>query len=102
MHQEAFDADTILAGVLAKGCMMVRQSDTVTQSNTHKTPRIQMDIDLFRLVSGRMTAGSLPPSSRVTGVIWVVAACRTLRPTVSLPMNVMCLKNGVSQGCQAE
>ena len=36
-------------------------------------------------------AGSLPPSSNVTGVRCVVAASATFRPTVSEPMKVICL-----------
>lgn len=60
----------------------------------YKIPRIQMLAHFLRSVSGRMMAGSFPPSSRVTGVRCLVAAIATLRPTSSEPMNVMCLIKG--------
>ena len=41
---------------------------------THNTPRVQTLIHLLRSVPGRIIAGSLPPSSSVTGVKFFTAS----------------------------
>ena len=61
---------------------------------TYNRPRIQILRYCWMFVEGMTIAGSLPPSSSVTGVRCVVAASATFLPTSSEPMNVICLIHG--------
>jgi hypothetical protein len=47
-----------------------------------------------RSASAQTTAGSLPPSSRVTGVPWAEALAMTRRPVGTLPVNSTLRKRG--------
>jgi hypothetical protein len=93
------------------GCVVVRFQFCNLEMKTYNIPRIQMGDHWCRSVSGRIMAGSFPPSSNVTGVKCSIAALATCtmsvshfqqtncsystsRPTVSDPMNVICLITG--------